>query len=123
MNRPRIFADPSTGNIAGLWMGGTHGEGTQSTSATNQCHDITVFPAKGLAAGACSGNGILLDISDPEHPSRHRPGAGHENFAYWHSATFNNAGTKVVFTDEWGGGTCSAQTCSTTTPAIANGSR
>ena len=25
-------------------------------------------------------------------------------FAYWHSATFNNDGTKVIFTDEWGGG-------------------
>ena len=27
------------------------------------------------------------------------------NFSYWHSATFNNDGTKVIFTDEWGGGT------------------
>ena len=103
VNRPRIFADPSTGNIAGLWMGGTHGEGTQKTSVTNQCHDITVFPALGLAAGACSGNGILLDISDPEHPARVDQVVD-RNFAYWHSATFNNDGTKVVFTDEWGGG-------------------
>jgi len=104
VNRPRIFADPATGNIAGLWMGGTHGDGTQRTSATNQCHDITVFPQIGLAAGACSGNGILLDISDPEHPVR-LDQVLDKNFAYWHSATFNNTGTKVIFPDEWGGGT------------------
>jgi hypothetical protein len=104
VNRPRIFADPSSGNIAGLWMGGRHGEGTQRTSVTNQCHDITVFPQLGIAAGACSGNGILLDISDPEHPSR-LDQVLDANFAYWHSATFNNSGTKVIFTDEWGGGT------------------
>ncbi|HEX8661518.1 MAG TPA: hypothetical protein VF686_06600, partial [Brevundimonas sp.] len=57
----------------------------------------------GLAAGACSGNGILLDISDPVKPVR-LDAAADKNFAYWHSATFNDAGTKVVFTDEWGGG-------------------
>ncbi|HUR33128.1 MAG TPA: hypothetical protein VM032_04985 [Vicinamibacterales bacterium] len=104
VNRPRIFADPASGRIAGLWMGGTHGNGTQRTSITNQCHDITVFPQLGIAAGACSGNGILLDISDPEHPSR-LDQVVDPNFAYWHSATFNNSGTKVIFTDEWGGGT------------------
>jgi hypothetical protein len=103
VNRPRIFADPKTGDIAGLWRGGAHGTGTQTTSVTNQCHDITVFPALGLAAGACSGNGILLDISDPVRPVR-LDQAVDKNFAYWHSATFNNDGTKVVFTDEWGGG-------------------
>ena len=101
--RPRIFADEKTGNIAGLWAGGDHGPGTQKTSTTNQCHDITVFPAVGLAAGACSGNGILLDIADPANPKR-LDYVGDKNFAYWHSATFNNDGTKVVFTDEWGGG-------------------
>lgn len=104
VNRPRIFADPVTGAIAGLWPGGSHGPGTQTTRATNQCHDITVFPELGLAAGACAGNGILLDISDPEHPVRIDQ-VTDKNFAYWHSATFNNDGTKVVFTDEWGGGT------------------
>jgi len=103
VNRPRIFADAG-GNIAGLWTGGDHGPGTQRTSVTNQCHDITVFPEVGLAAGACSGNGILLDISDPVHPKR-LDAVGDDNFAYWHSATFNNDGTKVIFTDEWGGGT------------------
>lgn len=104
VSRPRIFADPNSGNIAGLWLGGTHGEGTQRTSATNQCHDITVFPSMGLAAGACSGNGILMDISNPERPVRIDQVVD-PNFAYWHSATFNNTGTKIIFTDEWGGGT------------------
>jgi hypothetical protein len=104
VNRPRIFADPASGIIAGLWQGGDHGPGTQKTSATNQCHDITVFPELGLAAGACSGNGILMDISDPVHPVR-LDQVVDKNFAYWHSATFNNDGTKVIFTDEWGGGT------------------
>jgi hypothetical protein len=103
VNRPRIFADPKTGAISGLWAGGDHGPGTQKTSVTNQCHDITVFPEVGLAAGACSGNGILLDISDPVHPKR-LDDVSDKNFAYWHSATFNNDGTKVIFTDEWGGG-------------------
>jgi len=103
VNRPRIFADEK-GNIAGLWAGGDHGPGTQKTSTTNQCHDITVFPEIGRAAGACSGNGILMDISDPVHPKR-LDHASDKNFAYWHSATFNNDGTKVIFTDEWGGGT------------------
>ena len=103
VNRPRIFADIASGNIAGLWAGGDHGPGTQKTSVTNQCHDITVFPEIGLAAGACSGNGILLDIKDPVHPVR-LDHVSDKNFAYWHSATFNNDGTKVIFTDEWGGG-------------------
>ncbi|MFA5909678.1 MAG: hypothetical protein WC815_12945 [Vicinamibacterales bacterium] len=104
VNRPRIFADEKSGAIAGLFAGGDHGPGTQRTSTTNQCHDITVFPEVGLAAGACSGNGILLDISDPANPKR-LDSASDKNFAYWHSATFNNDGTKVIFTDEWGGGT------------------
>jgi hypothetical protein len=103
VNRPRIFADVATGAISGLWAGGDHGPGTQKTSVTNQCHDITVFSDVGLAAGACSGNGILLDISDPKNPVR-LDHVSDKNFAYWHSATFNNDGTKVIFTDEWGGG-------------------
>ena len=100
---PAVFADPATGELAGLWRGGDHGKDTQTTSITNQCHDITVFPVRRIAAGACSGNGIIFDISDPLKPRRidvvSDPG-----FAYWHSATFNNDGTKVLFTDEWGGG-------------------
>jgi len=104
VNRPRIFGDETTGQIAALWKGGDHGPGTQRTSVTNQCHDITTYPEIGLAAGACSGNGILLDISDPVNPKR-LDHVSDKNFAYWHSATFNNDGTKVIFTDEWGGGT------------------
>ena len=104
VNRPRIFMNEKNGDIAGLWMGGDHGPNTQRTSTTNQCHDITVYPQVGLAAGACSGNGILLDISDPVNPKR-LDAVADKNFAYWHSATFNNDGTKVIFTDEWGGGT------------------
>jgi hypothetical protein len=103
VSTPRIFADTS-GNIAGLWRGGTHGPGTQETSLTDQCHDITVFPEMGLAAGACSGNGILLDITDPAAPARIDQVVD-PNFAYWHSATFDNDATRVIFTDEWGGGT------------------
>ena len=100
---PAVFADPETGVLAGLWRGGDHGDETQETSRTDQCHDITVFPSKKIAAGACSGNGILFDISDPFNPTRIDV-VTDIGFAYWHSATFNNDGTKVVFTDELGGG-------------------
>ena len=103
VNMPRIFSDPATGDIAGLWAGGDHGPGSQESRRTNQCHAITVRPDLGLAAGACSGNGILLDISDPEYPVRIDQVVD-PNFAYWHSATFNNDGTAIIFTDEWGGG-------------------
>ena len=68
-----------------------------------QCHDITVYPAIGLAGGACGGYGFLIDISDPVNPER-IGAVSDENFSYWHSATFNNDGTKILFTDEWGGG-------------------
>jgi hypothetical protein len=104
VSMPRIFADPTTGDIAGLWAGGDHGPGTQRTSQTTQCHDITAYPELGLAAGACAGNGIILDIGDPVNPRRIDEVVD-PNFAYWHSATFNNDGSKIVFTDEWGGGT------------------
>ena len=68
-----------------------------------QCHDITLYPAIGLAGGACEGYGLLLDISDPARPTR-LSAVADSNFAYWHSATFSNDGSKVLFTDEWGGG-------------------
>ena len=103
VSSPAVFADPETGRLAGLWQGGDHGDETQDTSVTNQCHDITVFPEAGIAGGACSGNGIIFDISDPLNPTRIDEVVD-EGFAYWHSATFNNDGTKVIFTDEWGGG-------------------
>ena len=100
---PAVFADPESGALGGLWAGGDHGDDTQDTSRTEECHDITVFPTAKLAAGACSGNGILFDISDPYNPQR-LDVVTDTGFAYWHSATFNNDGTKVIFTDEWGGG-------------------
>ena len=104
VNRPRIFADRETGQIAGLWRGGRVGVASQEAAQTNQCHDITVYPEMKLAAGACAGNGILLDITDPQNPARVSD-LFDPDMAYWHSATFNNAGDKVLFTDEWGGGT------------------
>ena len=103
IDSPTVFADAETGALAGLWRGGDHGDETQETNRTDQCHDITVFPAGKIAGGACSGNGILFDISDPTRPQR-MDEVVDEGFAYWHSATFNNDGTKVIFTDEWGGG-------------------
>jgi len=133
INSPRIFEDRETGQINGLWMGdpveedeeesteveaeATDAEAVEDTEmadaepeatphgtrATVSCHDIGVYPDFNLAAGACGGNGILLDISDPENPSRiddlYDP-----NMAYWHSAVFNNDATKILFSDEWGGG-------------------
>ena len=103
VDSPAVFADDETGALAGLWRGGDHGDGTQTTSVTDECHDITVFPSLNLAAGACSGNGIIMDISDPRAPRR-IDAVSDTGFAYWHSATFNNDGTTVLFTDEWGGG-------------------
>ena len=103
VSSPRIFTDTQTGAINGLAKRGNHGQGTQTTAGTDKCHDITVYSAMGLAAGACSGNGILLDIRDPVNPVR-IDAVSDPNYSFWHSATFNNSGTKVLFTDEWGGG-------------------
>lgn len=102
VSSPRVFGDPNTGAINALNDGGSHASGGRP-SETNQCHDITVYSAIGLAAGACSGNGILLDIKDPANPKR-IDAVNDPNYAYWHSASFSNDGKKVVFTDEWGGG-------------------
>jgi hypothetical protein len=104
VNSPRVFIDPRTNALNGLNNGGTHGkDGLEKPTDSDQCHDITVYSAIGLAAGACSGNGILLDITDPVHPRR-LDAVNDPNYAYWHSASFSNDGKKVVFTDEWGGG-------------------
>src|SRR6266853_1921208 len=103
VSSPRVFIDARTGAMNGLNNGGTHGKGGEKPSDTNQCHDITVYSAIGLAAGACSGNGIVLDIKDPVHPKR-LDAVNDPNYSYWHSASFSNDGKKVVFTDEWGGG-------------------
>jgi hypothetical protein len=103
VSSPRVFIDARTGALNGLNNGGSHDKGHEKAADTNQCHDITVYSALGLAAGACSGNGILLNIKDPVHPER-VDAVNDPNYAYWHSATFSNDGSKVVFTDEWGGG-------------------
>src|SRR5207247_1608264 len=80
------------------------GRGPQGPpTGPNQCHDITVYPEIGLAGGACAGLGLLLDIHDAAHPFRIDM-TGDSNMSFWHSATFNNDGTKVLFSDEWGGG-------------------
>ena len=76
----------------------------QPSSGPTQCHDITAYPAIGLAGGACGGYGLLLDIRDVAHPVR-LAAAADSNMSFWHSATFNNPGTKLLFSDEWGGGT------------------
>jgi hypothetical protein len=97
---PNLF--PDGGNPSG-----------NSSATTSGCHDITAYPARNLAAGACMGDGILMDITNREAPRVISRVRDRVNFAFWHSATFNNAGTKVVFTDELGGG--GAATC---TPAV-----
>lgn len=109
VSNPRIFTDAETGAFNGLQNtqpGALHPSGTAYSPLpnTNTCHDVTAFPAKQLVAGACQGNGIILDTSDPVNPVR-LDAVSDPNFSYWHSATWNNDGTKVVFTDEWGGGT------------------
>ena len=102
VSSPRVFMDPRTNAIAGL-SSAPNAHGTQKPTPTDQCHDITVYSAIGLAAGACEGNGILLDIKDPANPKR-VDAVNDPNYSYWHSASFSNDGKKVVFTDEWGGG-------------------
>jgi hypothetical protein len=107
---PPTGADSTTlrGAIQGIFeaMVGAD-EGPAASDGTrpgpSQCHDITVYPAIGRAGGACGGYGLLLDISDPANPRR-IDAVADSNFSYWHSATFNNDGSKVLFTDEWGGG-------------------
>ncbi len=86
-------------DIIAAMMGGDNDENL----GPDQCHDITLYPEIGLAGGACEGYGLLLDISDPVNPVR-IDAVADSNFAYWHSATFNNDGSSILFTDEWGGG-------------------
>ena len=90
------------GILARRFGGGDQGPGPRP--GPTSCHDITVYPALGLAGGACEGYGLLLDIRDPANPVRIQAVAD-SNFSYWHSATFNNDGSQILFTDEWGGGT------------------
>lgn len=106
VNFPVLF--PGEGPDGGGNPGGPTNPGVSKTTG---CHDITVLPGKDLAAGACMGDGILFDVSDPEHPRVLDQVQDNVNFAFWHSATFNQKADKVVFTDELGGGsgaTCNA---------------
>ena len=111
VNEARLMGDPATGQLNVLQNSPPtprHPSNTDTTwsptPVSDACHDITVFPALDIAAGACEGNGILIDISDPANPKR--TAVAQDNlFAYWHGATFSNDGKTVVFTDEWGGGT------------------
>ena len=123
MSSPRIFADAATGAVNGLALAPAHGELPGDVrrnrgmptgySGITQCHDITVYPEIGLAGGACRGMGLLLDIRDVTSPKR-LSAVADSNFAAWHSATFSNDGTKILFSDEWGGG--SAPRCRATDP-------
>jgi hypothetical protein len=88
INSPAVFADPKTGILAGLWRRGDHGEDSQETKITDLCHDITVFPSANIAPGACSGNGILFDITNPSETTRNYVGTD-TRIAYLASATFN----------------------------------
>ncbi|HZF68242.1 MAG TPA: hypothetical protein VEZ47_09410 [Gemmatirosa sp.] len=90
-------------SLVAKMMGEEAGEPGRPRPGPTQCHDITVYPGIGLAGGACEGYGLLLDIRNPENPTR-LAAVADSNFSYWHSATFNNDGSKVIFTDEWGGG-------------------
>ncbi len=94
---PRVLSAADSAALAARPRPATRGGPTQ-------CHDITVYPAIGLAGGACGGYGLLLDIHDAANPKRIGAVAD-SNFSFWHSATFNNDGTKILFSDEWGGGT------------------
>lgn len=98
-----IFADANTGQLASL-HGRRQGTGEPSPNPTAGCHDVTSFPFHQLLGGACSGNGLLLDTKDVTKPKR-LDDVADAAFAFWHSATFNNDGTKLLFSDEWGGGT------------------
>ena len=106
VNRPRLFTaltEPASHGSAATDSVQAARAADATRPGPDQCHDITVYPAIGLAGGACAGYGLLLDIKDAAHPVR-IAAAADSNFSYWHSATFNNDGTKVLFSDEWGGG-------------------
>jgi hypothetical protein len=131
---PNGFVKPMLDSVVKARTGGAEGTPTSADSAATrtalqqmverriggrretgptQCHDITVYPAIGLAGGACEGYGLLLDIRNPTNPTR-LSAVADSNFSYWHSATFNNDGSTVIFTDEWGGG--GAPKCRATDP-------
>ena len=108
---PRATGRPARGGRAGGGGGGRAGTGSGADTAPpvpqygpRNCHDVTAYPAVGLLAGACGSYGLLVDISNPERPVR-LDAVADTNFSLWHTAVFSNDGSKVVFSDEWGGGT------------------
>src|SRR5262245_6297954 len=117
VNHAYIFADANTGQIASL-HGRDQGTGAPKANPTAGCHDVTSYPFARLLGGACSGNGLLLDIKDVTHPKR-LDDVADAAFAFWHSATFNNDATKLLFSDEWGGGT--NPMCQATDPPMWGG--
>jgi hypothetical protein len=117
VSHPYIFADANTGQIASLF-GRRQGTGEPSPTPTAGCHDVTSYPFFALLGGACAGNGLLLDIHDPAHPKR-LDDVADAAFSFWHSATFNNDATKLLFSDEWGGGT--APMCQSIDPPMWGG--
>jgi hypothetical protein len=102
----RVVAEPK------LFPDGGNDGTTGTLRATTGCHDITVYQEIGLAAGACTGEGVILDIRNPVRP-KVLSSVEDTNFAFWHSATISNDGKKVLFTDEKGGG--SSPECNPTT--------
>jgi hypothetical protein len=112
-----IFADANTGELASL-HGRRQGTGEPSPNPTAGCHDVTSYPWAKLLGGACSGNGLLLDTTNVLKPKR-LDDVADPAFAFWHSATFNNDGTKLLFSDEWGGGT--SPMCQSTHPPMWGG--
>jgi len=103
VNHAYVFMDANTGQIASL-HGRRQGTGEPNPNPTAGCHDVTSYPFAQLLGGACAGNGLLLDTRDVVHPKR-LDDVADAAFAFWHSATFNNDATKLLFSDEWGGGT------------------
>jgi hypothetical protein len=112
-----IFADANTGELASL-RGRRQGTGEPSPNPTAGCHDVTSYPWAKLLGGACSGNGLLLDTTNVLQPKR-LDDVADSSFSFWHSATFNNDGTKLLFSDEWGGGT--QPMCQSTHPPMWGG--
>jgi LVIVD repeat len=146
VNEPRLFRNEQTGAVNGLQNAPqtpehpcapatpprtgcninpqNPGSTWSPAPITDACHDITVYEELDIAAGACEGNGLLIDISDPANPRR-IDAVADPLWAYWHGATFSNDGRYVIFTDEWGGGTgarCRAAATRSTRSSTASSS-
>ena len=107
VNSPHLLADLSGRTVHAPPPSDTGGRGGRAGRGggigQSGCHDITAYPNVGYAGGACGGYGLLFDIRDPKNPKRLKSVAD-SNMSFWHSATFSNDGSKLLFSDEWGGG-------------------